>query len=326
MNKQDEVLYLSRFDVNQLNLSMEKVIEIVEEAFLQKAIGTVEVPPKPGIHPKNNSFIHAMPAYLQRIKSAGMKWVSGFPGNTKKDLPYISGVLILNDVETGFPICIMDCTWITAKRTGAATAVAAKYLARKDSQIFAILGCGIQGRSNLEALLVVLKDIETVQAYDIDKGNLVKYIDDMTREYGLKIVPASSPRKALKDCDVVVTAGPISKNPNPVIEASWVKEGIFACPIDFDSYWKPEGIHLMDKFCTDDKTQLDYYKKQGYFKDVPPVFADLCEIVGGLKPGREDDKERVMSMNLGLAIEDVATASHIYKKAKRKGVGRWLPL
>ena len=322
MDKLDEILYLSRFDVNRLNLSMEKVIEIVEEAFLQKAVGKVEVPPKPGIHPKNNSFIHAMPAYLQRIKSAGIKWISGFPGNTKKGLPYISGVLILNDVETGFPICIMDCTWITAKRTGAATAVAAKHLARKDSQIFTILGCGIQGRSNLEALLVVFKDLETVHAYDTNKGNLHKYISDMTKKYGLKIIPASSPKKALKECDIAVTAGPILKNPSPVIEASWVKEGVFACPLDFDSYWKPEAIHSMDKFCTDDKSQLNYYKKQCYFRDIPPVFADLSEIVSGLKLGREDDKERVMSMNLGLAIEDIATASYIYKKAKRKGVGR----
>ena len=305
---------------------MERVIEIVEQAFLEKASGVVEVPPKPGIHPKENSFIHAMPAYLQKMKIAGIKWVSGFPSNTKKNLPYISGVLILNDVETGFPICIMDCTWITAQRTGAATAVAAKYLAKESSRTLAILGCGVQGRSNLEALFLVCKNLEEVHAYDINKDSLRKYIRDMTKKYGLIIESASSPKKVLEGCDVVITAGPILKNPNPVIEASWVQEGVFSCPLDFDSYWKPEALHLMDKFYTDDKIQLNYYRKQGYFRNIPAVFADLSEVVSGLKPGRENDKERIVSMNLGLAIEDVATANHIYRKAKREGIGRWLPM
>lgn len=116
------------------------------------------------------------------------------------------------------------------------------------------------------------------------------------------------------------------KNPNPVIEASWFKDGGFACPIDFDSYWKPEAMHSMHKFCTDDKEQLIYYKSVGYFKDIPEVYADLGEIVTGKKVGRESDSERIMSMNLGLAIEDMSTAVKIYEKAKRKVVGVWLNL
>jgi len=148
----EEILYLSRLDVEKLNIPINEVIRIVEEAFLEKAKGKVEVPPKPGIHPKEDAFIHAMPAYIPKLKSAGIKWVSGFPQNPERGLPYISGLLILNNPETGMPTCIMDCTWITAKRTGAATAIAAKYLAKEDYKILGILGCGVQGRSNLEAL------------------------------------------------------------------------------------------------------------------------------------------------------------------------------
>lgn len=244
----------------------------------------------------------------------------------RRSLPYISGLLILNDPETGFPVCVMDCTWITAERTGAATAVAAKHLARPDSKVLGVLGCGVQGRSNLEALTVLYKDLEEVKAYDIDEKNLHRYVEEMTAKHGLKVVPVASPRKAVENCDIVVTAGPILKHPQPVIEVSWFKEGGFACSLDFDSYWKPEAMHSMDKFCTDDREQLTYYKKLGYFSNIPDVYADLGEIVSSKKPGRENPDERIMSMNLGLAIEDMATAILVYEEAKKTGVGKTLPL
>lgn len=321
-----EVLYLSRCDIEKLNIPMKEVIRVVKEAFLEKAEGRIEVPPKPGIHPQKDAFIHVMPAYIPKMKSAGIKIVSGFPENPKRGLPYISGLLILNDTETGFPISVMDCTWITAKRTGAATAIAAKHLARQDSKVLGILGCGVQGRSNLEAITATCKNLEEVKAYDISKRNLERYVEEMTTKHGLKVVPVASPREAVENCDIIVTAGPILKHPHPVIEASWFKDGGFACALDFDSYWKPEAMHSMNKFCTDDQNQLAYYRKVGYFSKIPKVYADLGEIVNGKKPGRESSKERIMSMNLGLAIEDMATAILIYEKAKKTGAGTRLPL
>jgi ornithine cyclodeaminase/alanine dehydrogenase-like protein (mu-crystallin family) len=326
INPSEEILYLSRADVERLDVSMNEIIRVVEEAFREKTEGRAEVPPKPGIHPQKDAFIHAMPAFILKMEVAGVKWVSGFPGNPKHGLPYISGLLVLNDVGTGFPICVMDCTWVTAKRTGAATAVAAKYLAREDSKVFGVLGCGVQGRSNLEALLVVCKGLEEVRAFDISEENLRKYVEEMTAKHGLKVVPVDSPRKAVENCDIIVTSSPILKHPQPVIEASWFKNGGFACPLDFDSYWKPEAMHSMDKFCTDDREQLAYYKTQGYFSDIPNVHAELGEIVSGKKQGREDSKQRIMSMNLGLAIEDMATAKLIYEKAKKTETGTKLHL
>ncbi len=326
MSHQSDLLYLSRADVEKLNIPMEEIICAVESVFKEKAAGRTEVPPKPGIHPQKDAFIHAMPAYLQNIRTAGMKWVSGFPENPKRGLPYISGLIILNDTETGFPTCVMDCTWITAKRTGAATAVAAKYLAREDSKVVGILGCGVQGRSNLEALLVVRKSLDEVRAYDVSTQALGKYVEEMTALHGLKVVATASPRKTVEGCDIVVSAGPILKHPSPVIEASWLKDSAFACPLDFDSYWKPEAMHSMYKFVTDDREQLAYYKTQGYFTDIPEVYADLAEIVSGKKAGRESSGERIMSMNLGLAIEDMATAMLVYEKAKKAKVGTKLPL
>jgi len=326
MSSLGEILYLSRHDIEKLDIPVKEVIRVVGEAFHEKAEGRIEIPPKPGIHPQKDAFIHAMPAYIPKMKSAGIKWVSGFPENPKHGLPYISGLLILNDTETGFPISVMDCTWITAKRTGAATAIAAKHLARQDSKVLGILGCGVQGRSNLEALTAVCKNLEEVKAYDISEKNLQKYVEEMTTKHGLKVIPVTSPRKAVENCDIIVTAGPILKHPHPVIEASWFKDGGFACALDFDSYWKPEAMHSMNKFCTDDHNQLAYYKKVGYFSNIPQVYADLGEIVNGKKPGRANPEERIMSMNLGLAIEDIATAILIYEKAKKEAAGTRLPL
>jgi ornithine cyclodeaminase/alanine dehydrogenase len=326
MGSLGEVLYLARADVEKLNVPMKEIIRIVEDAFREKAAGRTEVPPKPGVHPKKDSFIHAMPAYLEKMKAAGVKWVSGFPDNPRKGLPYISGLLVLNDTETGFPISVMDCTWITAKRTGAATGVAAKHLAKEDSRVLGILGCGVQGRSNLEALMVVSKSLERAKAYDTNDKNLQTYVKEMAVLHGISITPVESPKKAVEGCDIVVTSGPILKRPQPVIEKSWFKDGGLACPLDFDSYWKPEAIHSMHKFCTDDRDQLAYYRSQGYFSSLPDVYADMSEIITGAKAGRESPKERIMAMNLGLAIEDVATAFYVYQEAKKRNVGRMLPL
>jgi ornithine cyclodeaminase/alanine dehydrogenase len=326
LNSLGEILYLSRVDVEKLDISVGDVIRVVEAAFREQARGTVEVPPKPGIHPRTDAFIHAMPAYIPTMRSAGVKWVSGFPQNAKRGLPYIMGLLILNDPDTGMPTCVMDATWITAKRTGAATAVAAKYLAKEDARSAGILGCGVQGRSNAEALLLVCPNLEEVNAYDVNQHTLQTYVDEMAAKLAIDVTAVTTPRRAVEASDIVVTAGPILQHPRPVIKASWFQDGGFACPLDFDSYWTPDAMHSMDKFLTDDRSQLTYYKTLGYFANTPPIYAELSEIVSGVKPGRESRDERIMSMNLGLAIEDMATAMLVYRKAQARDYGRKLPL
>lgn len=322
----NQLLFLSRADIEETDITMKEIISAVEQAFREKGEGHVEMPPKPGIHPAPDAFIHAMPAYLPRLRAAGIKWVSGYPDNYKRGLPYISGLVVLNDPETGLPTAVMDGAWITAKRTGAATAVAAKYLARNDSRIVGILGLGVQGRSNLEALHEVLPSVEVVRAYDTSTTNQQRYIDEMAPKTGLIIQSMKTPREAVESSDVIITAGPILKNPDPIIAEDWLREGVFACPLDFDSYWKPGAIHSMRKFCTDDTDQLLYYKSLGYFKDIPSVYADLDQIVLGRKPGRENNQENIMSMNLGLAIEDMSVAVRVLERAKKKGIGKWLTI
>ncbi len=318
-------LYLSRADVERASVGMKEIIRTIEEMFVEKAEGRVEMPPKPGIHPKSDAFIHAMPAFIPAFGAAGVKWVSGFPDNPKSGRPYISGLLVLNDPESGIPLSIMDCTWITAMRTGAATAVAAKRLARSDSKVMGILGCGVQGRSNLEAVAAVFP-LEKVIAYDTAPGALAGFRREMEERTGLRIVAAQTPEEAVRESDVVVTAGPLLKVPHATIRPGWLSSGAFASLVDYDSYWSRGALKEADKFCTDDVLQMEYYKSLGYFAEVPPVYAELAELVTEKKPGRETDSERTMTCNLGLALEDMAVAPLVYRKAIENNLGTWLEL
>ena len=320
-----ELLYLSMQDIETVALPMIEIIEALEVMFKEKGEGRVEMPPKPGIHTRPDAFIHAMPAYIPKLESAGIKWVSGYPDNQSKGLPYISGLLILNDPDTGLPLAVMDASWITAMRTGAATAVAAKYLARPESSSAGIIACGVQGRSNLEALACLFK-LETVKVFDIFPEVAENYAADMQAKLDITIEVVASAEAAVRDTDIVVTSGPILKSPNPVIPADWLKSGGFASPVDFDSYWQGPALAQADKLATDDRAQMEYYRQEGYFKSTPMPYADLGEIIAGKMPGRESEEERTVSINLGLALDDMATAILIYKRALDMGIGLKLPL
>lgn len=319
------LLYLSRADVEALALPMADVIAAVEAAFREKAGGTAEMPPKPGVHPRPDAFIHAMPAYLQGARAAGLKWVSGFPQNVQRGLPYIAGLFILNDVDTGFPLAVMDCTWLTGARTGAATAVAAKRLARAEASTAGILACGVQGRTNLEALCTVFR-LERVHAYDVVPDQARRFAQEMADRLGLEVKAVDAPEEAVREMDLVVTSGPILKQPTPTIPAGWLAPGAFASPVDFDSYWAPEALDEVDVFVTDDVAQMEYYRSVGYFSTTRRPQADLADLVAGRVPGRTAPEQRTMSMNLGLAVEDVATAKLLYERALTSGVGVELPL
>ena len=319
------LLYLSREDVEAVDLPMADIVAALEEMFREKGQGNVEMPPKPGIHTRPDAFIHAMPAYIPSLEAAGMKWVSGYPGNQARGLPYITGLLVLNDPLTGIPLAVMDATWITAMRTGAATALAARYLARPDSSTVAVLGCGVQGRSNVHAL-ATLFDLKKVRAFDPHPERVGQYARDIQDQLGIEVEPAADPRTALQGADLVVTAGPILKNPDPAIAADWLEPGGFASAVDFDSYWQGAALEQADKIATDDLAQMEYYRGEGYFGQTPPAYADMGELAAGLKPGRELDDERIIAINLGIALEDMATAIRVYRAAVERGIGTRLPL
>ena len=324
-----EILYLSRQDVEGLEIGMKEVIEVVDQGFRLKGLGRTEMPPKPGIHTRPHAFIHAMPAYVKEMEVAGLKWVSGYPSNPEKGLPYITGLLILNAPETGIPIAVMDCAWITAMRTGASAGISAKYLARKESRVVGILGCGVQARTSLRALVETLPGLSRVQCYDLFTEASNRFIVEMGRMFpALQMERSKNPDEMMEGADVIVTAIPIVTEPKPPLRAGMLKKGGLAISLDYDSAWTGPAMKECDKFVSDDVNQLLSTKEEGiYFGTIPEnIYADLGDLAAGFKPGREDPMERIFSMNMGIAVDDMVTAKLVYERAREKGAGARLPL
>lgn len=317
-----QILYLSRAQIEALEFSLGDVIAAVEAGFREKAAGRVEMPPKPGIHTRPDAFIHAMPAYLAGVGAAGLKWVSGYPENRRVGLPYITGLLILNCPETGVPLAVMDCTWITEKRTAAATAVALRRLAPADAQRLAIIGAGVQGRANVDSLRRVCPGITTVAAFDPSEQAREVFERQVTA-WGIAVEQAASPKAAVKGADLIVTCAPIVRNPKPVIPPDWLKPGSVAVSLDFDATIQAATAHAADGMWVDDGAQFEYYRQHGHFADMPTRYEELAALVAG-GAGRRSESERYLVVNLGLALEDMATALPLYRRALEREVGTLL--
>ncbi len=324
-----ELVYLSRADVEGLGMSMREVLAALTLGFAAKGRGETEMPPKPGIHTRPDCFIHAMPAYVRGLEAAGLKWVSGYPPNVAKGLPYITGLLILNDCETGVPLAVMDCAWITAMRTGASVGISARYLAPSGSSVAAFVGCGVQARTSLMALVEELPALAEVRCYDLFPEAARRFIGEMGALFPLlRFVACASAPEAVRPADVAVTAIPIVADPRPDLDAGMLKRGGLAVSLDYDSAWTSAAMRECDRFCSDDVGQLLATKEHGvYFGGIPDrISADLGELAAGLKPGRESGSERIFSMNMGIAVDDMVTARVLYERALERRAGVRLPL
>ncbi len=322
-------LYLSRADVEELELSMREILDAVDRGFAAKGRGDTEMPPKPGIHTRPDCFIHAMPAYVREPEVAGLKWVSGYPPNPAKGLPYITGLLVLNDPDTGVPLAVMDCAWITAMRTGASAGISAKYLARAGSEVAAIIGCGVQARPSLAAIVETLPALLDVRCYDLLPAAAAAFVAEMGAAFpALRFHVCADAAEAAAPADAVVTAIPIVTQPTPELDAGELKEGALAVSLDYDSAWTSAAMRACDKFCADDVPQLLATRAHGvYFGGIPDaIHADLGELAAGLKPGREHAGERIFSMNMGIAVDDMVTAKVLFDRALERGAGTRLPL
>jgi len=266
-----------------------------------------------------------MKAYIPSLNAAGVKWISAFADNAAKGLPTITGLVVINDLETGIPRAVMDCSWITAVRTAACTALTAQFMARADSETVGIVACGVQGRSNLEAICAHYA-IRKVRAYDIRPEATRAFADEMSEKLNLEIEPVDRIEDAVRRLDIVVTSLPGVKDPNPPIDKGVLSEGSFACLLDFDSAMTGDAMRESDKLITDDRPQVDFFKRIGYFRDTPDPDGDLGKICAGRQRGREDDAWRTIAINMGIGMLDVALGWLIFQRAAERGVGVELPL
>lgn len=318
-------LYLSEENILSLNIEWSEIFVSIEKALIEHGNKTVENPPKPGVHRFNNSFIHAMPAYLKDMNSIGIKWVAGYPTNREKNIPVITGLQIINDADTGLPLCIMNATWSTMVRTAAVSAISALRCAKEDSKVIGIIGAGVQGKINAIALKEALPQIEKIKVYDIFSAASESFKNEISSKLDVEIEITATPEDTVKDADIVITA--TQKLPEPIVKFEWLKDGVLGLPLESSRAWTNEALFGVDKFINDDLEQAKLYQSQGAFTGgIPKLHAETGEVIAGVKSGRENSSEKIIVMNIGMGCEDIALGQYIYEKAKDMGIGTTLEL
>lgn len=307
-----ELVYLSRADVVSLMPPLATQVDLVERTYLAMATGRVELPPKPAVHPRADGFIHAMPSYLADEDLPALKWIGAFRSNKRRGLPYISGLIVINDGETGFPIGVIDAMEITAVRTAAASGVCVRRWAPPGWARAAIIGCGEQGRYHAR-VLNMLNSAVSIAAYDIHPerpGQLEGCVE-----------PASDAQNAVAGADVIIAGVPIVKDPSPPIAPDWLGERWLALPIDFDASFQAESVAAAGLFLSDDVQQFEAYRGYGHFSGWPKPVASVGS---GLEDGSTG--ERVLCCNLGVGALDAAFGRVVLDRALEEGIGTRLPL
>jgi len=318
-------LYLTQDEVKSV-LDMKSTLEAVESGFREMGLGNIEMPARVYLHFDKGVLI-AMPAYIKPLNAAGLKVVTVHPENpAKHNLPAVIARIILNDPDKGEPLAIMDGTYITALRTGAAGGVGIKYLSRKDSKTAGIIGLGVQGRSQLLGLMEV-RDVEEVKVFDVIPAAKKKYVEEMSKEVSVDIKAVDSVADAARNSDIVITCTPSTK---PFLKGEMLEAGVHVSAIGADVSAKRElntsVLTKADKLVVDFKAQAfvvgDFAVplKEGTVKEED-VYAELGEIVAGKKKGRTSDDEITLFKATGLAIQDVGTAYKVYQLAQERGIG-----
>lgn len=330
-------LYLSQEDVIAAGgLNIEEYMSAVEESFRLHGQGETTQPGKQIIlwGDAKSEFergrIIAMPAYVGgRVDKAGLKWIPGMPQNPlRHNLPRAIALILLTDPHTGAPLAVMDGTVISAMRTGAASGVVARYLARSHSQVVGIVGAGVQARTQLRALKAALPELTKIQVFDIDRERAHTLCQETENELQLSATATASAKEAFQEADVCVTA---TVTGEPYVHGDWLEPGTLYTEIStWDGY--PDVLQQVDKIIVDDWDLVSHRKHlttRGVTAGViseDDIYAELGEIVNGTKPGRERDDERILFNPIGLPAHDITAASHIYEQARQQGIGQELKL
>lgn len=325
-----KTLLLSTGDVKKL-LDMNDVLTAVENAFRLRGLGRVQMPPKMYLFfEKCNGDIRTMPSYIEDLGISAVKIVNVHADNPKKfNLRTVMATLVLIDPETGAPISIMDGSIITDMRTGAASGVASKYLARKDSRVLGLIGAGVQSHTQLNAIVDTFGKLDEVHVYDINRETAKAFAEEASKVYSkrIKAIKAvSDPKEAVVGMDIVVTCTP---SRSPIVKDAWVSKGQHFNCIGADAPGKEEmdpAILKRAKVVIDDWEQASHSGEinvpmsKGLFSEKN-VYGNIGDIVAGKIPGRVSHDEITVFCSTGLAIQDAVTAKLAYDAARKKGVG-----
>ena len=321
---ENQIIWLNRKEVESL-LDMKGTLKVVEEAFRQHGLKKVQMPPKLYLYFKNhNGDLRTMPGYLEEQDITGVKIVNVHPDNRKIGLPTVMALVVLNSTETGAPLAIMDGTYLTDMRTGAAGGVAVKYLARKNAKTVGFVGTGNQARSQLLAINEVM-DIHEIKATSASEKETLAFKDDMELRIECEIMPKKTIREVC-DCDILVTTTPSRE---PIVENDWILEGTHINAIGADAPGKEELDPLIlkrAKVIVDDIQQASHSGEVNVpiskgLLSVKDIFGELGEVITGKKIARTNDSDITVFDSTGLAIQDVATADMVYRKALKANMG-----
>jgi len=321
---ENQILWLNRKEVEKL-LDMKGTIKVVEEAFRQHGLKKVQMPSKLYLYFKNhNGDLRTMPAYLEEQDITGVKIVNVHPDNPKKGLPTVMALVILNSTETGAPLAIMDGTYLTDMRTGAAGGIAVKHLARKNAKTVGFVGTGNQARTQLLAINEII-DIHKIKTTSTSEKQTPTFKDEMELITECEI-SAKKTIKEVCDCDILVTTTP---SRGPILMDEWILEGTHINAIGADAPGKEEldpRILKRARVVVDDISQASHSGEinvpisKGLLSEKD-IFCELGEVITGRKKARTKDSGVTVFDSTGLAIQDVATANMVYQKALEQKIG-----
>jgi len=325
-----EILFLNGDEIKSV-LTMKTVVETCDDVIKWIGEGKVEqehVPPiRNFFEERRRSMVLPHPAFVKPLNVVGNKWGGGSDINFEKGFPWGTAEITLNDPITMRPFAIMDGTEITTLRTAGHAAIGAKYLARKDSEIISILGCGFIGHAHLSAMMELFK-IREGRVFDIKKEKAKEFAQTMGKKYNLTIKPLDSVQEAVKGAHIICMA---TTSTEPVLMEEWIEPGCHVAAIYAFIDLDPKFSKKADKWVLGnwerdspwiEKPSLPWVPKL----DKKDVYADLSEIAVGKKPGREKKNERTVVSHLGMGAFDVAVGYQAYTLAVEKGLGLKLKL
>jgi len=352
MGKRVEFMYLQQEDcVKAGGFDMKGSMQAVERSFFLHGKDDFIQPGKPVIRwggpetEETTGRVMSMPSFLGGqdytdelkdrgligpVNTTGIKFIPSKPDNpTKYGLPRANAVIIILDENTLMPACIMDGTLVSAMRTGAASGIAAKYLANSNSTVMGLVGASVQGITQTLAIKEGVPSLKICKVYDLNKDTSLKFVDKMKDLVDLEFIIVENAEEAFRDTDVISTATMAKKS---YVDYNWYKEGALHCEI---SFWDtpPEALQVMDFVVVDDWYQVSHHgvdvscrAVRDGFIDESKIRGNLGDIIVGKIPGRRNSHEKIFFNPIGMGIHDLSEAHRVFENAKTMGLGKILPL
>jgi len=327
LNIGKEIWYMTREQVMAAGLSDPDILALTREALVAHGRKEYEMPAKIGVHPFPEVFFHAMPAYVPSRHALGMKWIECYPDNPARfDLPQTTGLLLLNDILSGCPVAVMDCAWITAKRTPAVTVLAAAAL-HPDAETFGMFGCGVQGVEHVMFAGLTLDKLKTIYIYDVKEANMDQLIAQVQPRIKARIIKGKGFEQVTKSCEVLSSATFIVKRPYAFVKREWVSKGQTILPCDLNTFWDPAISMQADKYIVDSIEEHQLFDRAGYFPGgLPSIACETGQILAGVEPGRESKEQLIVCSNIGMSVCDVVVGREVLDRALALNLGLKLPL